>query len=222
MSNAMATAHAPVQPPATDRRPVRERLLASADELFYREGINNVGIDRVLEHAGVAKASLYSTFGSKDELVKAYLEGRQATRRARIEGRLEREPTARGKLLAVFDALAETLAQPGFRGCAFIMANAERPGGDRSKPVSDVYRQWIRELLLRLAKESGATAPAVLAQQLLLLYDGALISAQMDANAAAGRAARSTAEALIDAALAAPPRAKASRAASGRASQRPA
>lgn len=204
----MASTHAHVQPAASDRRPVRERLLAAADELFYREGINNVGIDRVLEHAGVAKASLYSTFGSKDELVKAYLEGRQATRRARIEGRLAREQTPRGKLLAVFDALAETLAQPGFRGCAFIMANAERPGGDRSKPVSDVYRQWIRELLHRLAKEAGAASPAGLAQQLLLVYDGALISAQMDANAGAARTARTTAEALIDAALAAPARAK--------------
>lgn len=204
----MAATHASTPPAAADRRPVRERLLAAADELFYREGINNVGIDRVLEHAGVAKASLYSTFGSKDELVKAYLEGRQATRRARIEGRLAREQTPRGKLLAVFDALAETLAQPGFRGCAFIMANAERPGGDRSKPVSDVYRQWIRELLLRLAREAGAASPSALAQQLLLLYDGALISVQMDANAGAGRSARTTAEALIDAALATPVRAK--------------
>lgn len=204
----MAATHASTPPAAADRRPVRERLLAAADELFYREGINNVGIDRVLEHAGVAKASLYSTFGSKDELVKAYLEGRQATRRARIEGRLAREQTPRGKLLAVFDALAETLAQPGFRGCAFIMANAERPGGDRGKPVSDVYRQWIRELLLRLAREAGAASPSALAQQLLLLYDGALISVQMDANAGAGRSARTTAEALIDAALATPVRAK--------------
>jgi AcrR family transcriptional regulator len=196
----MASTHA-AQHATTERRPVRERLLAAADELFYREGINNVGIDRVLEHAGVAKASLYSTFGSKDELVKAYLEGRQATRRARIEGRLAREQTARGKLLAVFDALAETLAQPGFRGCAFIMANAERPGGDRSQPVSDVYRQWLRELLLQLAKETGASEPALLAQQLLLLYDGALIGAQMDTNVGAARAARITAQALIDAAL---------------------
>ena len=216
----MPSTRAPAQPPATDRRPVRERLLAAADELFYRDGINNVGIDRVLEHAGVAKASLYSTFGSKDELVKAYLEGRQATRRARIEDRLAREQTPRGKLLAVFDALAETVARPGFRGCAFIMANAERPGGDRSKPVSDVYRQWIRELLLRLAKEAGAPAPTGLAQQLLLLYDGALIAAQMDTNTGAARTARTTAEALIDAALSSE-RAKGTRAAaSSRASKR--
>src|SRR3954469_17749923 len=87
-----------------DRRPVRERLLASADELFYREGINNVGIDRILEHAGVAKASLYTTFGSKDELVRAYLEQRNEKRRARIERHLAGKRSPREKLLAIFDA----------------------------------------------------------------------------------------------------------------------
>src|SRR3954463_7462996 len=90
-----------------DRRPVRERLLAAADELFYREGINNVGIDRLLEHAAVAKASLYSTFGSKEELVRAYLQGRHMTRRARIEAAMARHRSPREQMLAVFDAMAQ-------------------------------------------------------------------------------------------------------------------
>ena len=187
--------------PTSERRPVRERLLAAADELFYREGINNVGIDRVLQHAGVAKASLYTTFGSKDELVRAYLQGRQQSRGAPIAAGLADQPTARGKLLAVFDAMADTLAQPGFRGCAFVMANAERPGGDGGKPVCDDYRQWIRTLFAQLARDTGARQHALLAQQLLLLYDGALISAQMDGTGDAGQDARATAATLIDAAV---------------------
>jgi AcrR family transcriptional regulator len=196
----------PAEPAATGRRPVRERLLAAADELFYREGINNVGIDRVLEHAGVAKASLYTTFGSKEELVRAYLEGRQQARRARVEAAIARHEEPRGQLLAIFDVASEMLASPAFRGCAFLMASSELPAGGRTRPVCDAYRQWLRELLQRLAAEAGARDPAQLARQLSLLYDGALVSAQMDGDAGAAAAAKETAASLLDAAL---PRAKA-------------
>src|SRR3982751_5978814 len=85
------------------RKPsARERLLTAADELFYAEGIHTVGIDRVIERAGVAKASLYSTFGSKDELVRAYLEGRHELRRTRLLAGLERFDDPRDRLLGVF------------------------------------------------------------------------------------------------------------------------
>src|ERR1700712_1765696 len=102
---------------------VRDRLPAPADELFYAEGVHTVGIDRIIERAGVAKASLYSTFGSKDELVRAYLEGRHKIRRERLLTGLERFDTPRDRLLGVFDVLSELAARPGFRGCAFYNAN---------------------------------------------------------------------------------------------------
>src|ERR1700757_1415138 len=108
-----------------DRRPARERLLAAADELFYGEGVNTVGIDRVIERAGVAKASLYDCFGSKDELIRAYLQGRLAARPARIDKKLSGLDSARDKILGVFDSMAETIAQPGYHGCAFVRASAE-------------------------------------------------------------------------------------------------
>src|SRR5918998_1512384 len=106
----------------TKKPPARDRLLAAADELFYAEGVHTVGIDRVIERAGVAKASLYSTFGSKDELVRAYLRGRHGTRRTRLLTGIERFTTPRDRLLGVFDLLAETATRPGFRGCAFYNA----------------------------------------------------------------------------------------------------
>jgi AcrR family transcriptional regulator len=197
----MATAIHPT-PARGDRRPVRERLLASADELFYREGINNVGIDRVLAHAGVAKASLYTTFGSKDELVRAYLEQRHQTRRSRIERHIEGKRSPRDKLLAVFDAQVEALEQPGFRGCAFLMASAEQPGESRGKPVCDDYRSWIRTLFTQLVTETGARGPEALVQQLLLVYDGVAVAAQMDGRGGeAAAAARATAAVLLDAAM---------------------
>ena len=197
-----SAAVAGVPAPAAERLPVRERLLAAADELFYREGINSVGIDRVLAHAGVAKASLYATFGSKDELIRAYLEGKSEARRARIEGKIAQHKLPREQLLAVFDAMAETFAAPGFRGCAFLMANSELPGGERTRPVCDAYRGYIRELFTRLAKEAGARNAPALAQQLVLLYDGALVAAQMDGNAAAAGAAKAMAAGLLDASIA--------------------
>src|SRR4051795_9653698 len=91
----------------TSRKPsARERLLAAANELFYAEGVHTVGIDRVIERAGVAKASLYSCFGSKDELVRAYLENRHQLRRERLRAGLERFDNPRDRLLGVFEVLA--------------------------------------------------------------------------------------------------------------------
>src|SRR5260221_11253920 len=90
----------------------RERLLAAASELFYAEGVHTVGIDRVIEKAGVAKASLYNTFGSKDELVRAYLEGRHARVAGRVTRHVDGHQTARGKLLAGFEAQGERFAEP--------------------------------------------------------------------------------------------------------------
>jgi len=85
----------------------RERLLAAADELFYENGINTVGIDRVIERAGVAKASLYDCFGSKDELVRSYLQARNEARRTRINERLSQYHTPEEKILSIFDLLGE-------------------------------------------------------------------------------------------------------------------
>src|ERR1044071_4421276 len=111
--------------PSPDRRSARERLLEAAEELFYEEGVNTVGIDRVIERAGVAKASLYNTFGSKEALIRSYLAARHEARRARIMETLARYDTPRAKLLGVFDALGEIIAEAGFRGCAFLRATAE-------------------------------------------------------------------------------------------------
>jgi AcrR family transcriptional regulator len=185
-------------------RPARERLLAAANELFYAEGVHTVGIDRVIEKAGVAKASLYNTFGSKDELVRAYLQGRHARMTARITRHVEGRQGARARLLAVFEAQAELFAEPGFRGCAFAMATAEAHSAVVDQAAGD-YRAWVRSLLTGLAREAGAADPGLLGLQLHMLYDGASQSARMDhapaAAAAAAAAARAAAIVLLDAAL---------------------
>jgi AcrR family transcriptional regulator len=190
--------------PVITRKPsARDRLLAAADELFYAEGVHTVGIDRVIERAGVAKASLYSSFGSKDELVKAYLEGRHTVRRARIMQGLERFDNPRDRLLGVFDVLAEIAASPGFRGCAFYNATAESGPGGPVEEVSTAARAWTRGLFTELARDAGAADPVTLADQMLILYDGSNVGARMDHSAAAAVLARAIAAGLLDAATAA-------------------
>jgi AcrR family transcriptional regulator len=192
-----------VREAVTGRPSARERLLASANELFYDEGVHTVGIDRIIEHAGVAKASLYNTFGSKDELVRAYLEGRQDSVTQRIMRAVDRHDTPRERLLAVFDGQGELFARPGYRGCAFARACAESHPGDLAEQAFDGYRTWVRELLTGLAVDAGAPEPASLARQLHLLYEGAAQSARMDHDPGVAATARAAAALLLDAALAA-------------------
>src|SRR6201992_3478790 len=185
----------------TARRPsARERLLDAADELFYEEGIHIVGIDRVIDKAGVAKASLYSTFGSKDELVRAYLVRRYERRRARIEEWVDRYDDPRDRRRAVFDALSESVAQPGYHGCAFANATAESSPGSVAEQVTQEYRAWTRSLFTELARDAGAADPATLAAQLHLLYDGVNWAARIDHDLDAARRAQAAAAILLDAA----------------------
>ena len=178
----------------------RERLLAAANELFYREGVQTVGIDRIIEHAGVAKASLYNTFGSKEGLVGAYLESRHARQADRVARTLTRFRTPRERLLGVFDAQGELFTDPDYHGCAFARASAEAQQGDVVDQVVTAYRAWLRGLLTELAAEAGAADPETLARQLHLLYDGAGQSARLDRDPSAATTARTAAEALLDAA----------------------
>ena len=186
---------------ASDRLSARERLLNAAEELFYEEGPNTVGIERVIERAGVAKASLYNTFGSKEELVRSYLEARHDARKARLTAKLERYTTAREKLLGVFDSMGELFAEPTYRGCAFMRASAEIKAGGSVKSVCDNSRSWTRDLFRDLAQQAGARDPDRLARQLVLLYDGANTSAYMDRDPTAAAAARDTAELLLNEAM---------------------
>jgi AcrR family transcriptional regulator len=198
-----AVSPAEVSPPSGALKPsARQRLLAAADELFYAEGVHTVGIDRVIEHAGVAKASLYSTFGSKDGLVRAYLEGRHQARRDRIQRGLEPLETARDKLLGVFDVLAQVTSSPGFRGCAFYNASAESSGPSVAEEVTANSRAWTRALFTDLAREAGARDPELLAAQLVILYDGVSVGGRMDHGAEVAATARGIASVLLEAAIA--------------------
>ena len=185
-----------------DRRGARERLLEAASRLFYAEGVHTVGVDRIIEEAGVAKASLYKTFGSKDALVQAYLTGRHERTTGRIVAALALVDDPREKILTLYDVQATMFVEPGYRGCAFVAAASESAPGDTAEEAAAVYRGWMRALFVDLAEQVGASEPRVLGRQLHLLWDGASLSARMERDWSVAADARAAAAALVAAAQA--------------------
>src|SRR5437588_9827016 len=133
--------------------------MAAASELFYKEGVNTVGIERVLEHAGVAKATLYSAFGSKEGLVRAYLRARHAATSERMARELEaRYTTPKERLIGVFEVQGLSFTDPGLPSCAFLSANAQAPPGSVDEECND-YRAWVHQLVFYLARQASPTDP---------------------------------------------------------------
>jgi len=184
------------------KRSPRARLLQAASELFYAEGVQSVGIDRVIERAGVAKASLYSAFGSKEGLVCAYLNARHEETLARLRSAVAATEDPIERLLAVFDAQARLFHTPDFHGCAFTAAATEAPSGGRIDAAAQSYRHDIHVLFNELAVAAGVPDPELLASQLQLVYDGGGLAANLDKNPEIATAARAAASALIATALA--------------------
>jgi AcrR family transcriptional regulator len=178
----------------------RERLLAASDELFYRDGVHSTGIDAIIEKAGVAKGSLYYIFGGKDELVAAYLRGRLETWRQAVKAAQASAADPDQKILAVFDAIADYVSLPEFRGCPFHNAAAEAPVGEAQQLAIKEYRTWLRRSFLQLAADTGVSDSEPLADALIVLYDGALATT---GTAESGRNAAMTAKRIARLTLAA-------------------
>ncbi len=178
----------------------RDRLLEAADELFYEEGICSVGVDRILKRADVARASLYTTYGSKDELVRAYLQRRSDAWQAYVAEVLpERWSTPAERIVGIFALLTEWFMAPGYNGCPFINASAETSSQTAVEEVRDRHRAWVRSLFEGLGREAGVRDPGALSEQLVLLYDGSMVGAQLDRSPAPGAAAQAAAAALLSA-----------------------
>jgi AcrR family transcriptional regulator len=177
----------------------RKRILSVASDLFYAHGINATGVDTIVAQSGAAKTTLYANFGSKDELVAAYLRERSQSWRDYLTDELQkRARTARQRLLAIFDVLGEAVVDPSFRGCPFINATAELP--ETSRPGREVvaeHRAWVRELLRGLAAQAGLNHPAEAAAELQMLYDAVLVSAQVEGGAMSARRARKLAQLIL-------------------------
>ncbi|MDP9974116.1 helix-turn-helix domain-containing protein [Variovorax paradoxus] len=173
--------------------PARERILLTAHDLFYADGIRATGIDRVIAASGVTKVTFYRHFPSKDDLVRAFLDHRHARWMAWFvdalgrRGAHERAGDA-GALLLLADAMAEWFADPAFRGCAFINAVAEVGGSVEG--AAERAREHKREMVEVIAGLLPAALPArmALAQAAALGVDGAIVKAQMGGAALAREA----------------------------------
>jgi AcrR family transcriptional regulator len=158
------------------RGPARERLIAAADELFSRDGIAATPVDEAIRRAGVATATLYHHFDGKDALVAAYLRDRHTRWMRRWDAHVAAAPDDCGRLLAIFDALDAWAREGGAeRGCAFVDAAAEL--SDREHPAwgeISAHKDDLRRRLRELAEAAGRSDAEPLADQLLLLYEGAL------------------------------------------------
>lgn len=182
----------------TRRRPAAEKVLRSASELFYRDGISATGVDAVVAHAGVAKRTLYNNFGGKDELVEVYLRDRDRRWRASLAEITGRYKDPEERLLAAFEAYGEWLLGDDYRGCAFINAASEI--ADPTHPARKVilaHKGGVREHLARLAAEAGVENPGVLAEKLLLLLEGATVTAAIRKSREPLDVARSMARDLV-------------------------
>jgi AcrR family transcriptional regulator len=178
----------------------RRRLLEAADRLFYQEGIRSVGIDRIIAEAGVAKMTLYSHFPSKDDLILAVLENREARIGEFFRKAIHRHGRkGKDKLAAFFAALKEWFQSPEFRGCAFInatieLADPQHPGSKFARCQKERFNGMLRELIAdSLGKEATRFLPAV-----SLLVEGAIVTAQVQGHPGAADVARDAARRLLE------------------------
>lgn len=178
----------------------RDRLLRTADGLFYTEGIHAVGVNRVTAESGVAKATLYQQFRSKDELVAACLQRRaEHWRRTVAEPVQAMSGSASRRVGAVFGRLGEAIAASGYRGCPFINAAAEYPGPDGPVAAAiTAHRAQVRGLFAELLAGLPAGRRAALTDQLVLLYDGTMVAGQLDQGPRAARRAQAAARHLLE------------------------
>ncbi len=169
----------------------RERLLTAAYELFSKNGVQATGVDAIIERSGVARQTMYRHFGSKQELVLAFLQRReQAWLRDWLQAESARRAADPGEqLLAIFDVFDGWFREPEFEGCSFINVMLEHP--DPSHPLHQAaadYLAEIRAFLEQLARHAGVNQPEAFARQWHILMKGSIVAAGEGDHDAALRA----------------------------------
>jgi AcrR family transcriptional regulator len=178
----------------------RQRIVETAERLFYAEGVRAVGIDRIIAEADVAKMTLYKHFASKDDLILAVLQHRESQVSEMFAKSMERY-VRRGldKLDAFFAALKDWFKSPGFRGCSFInarveLADAEHPASRFSAKHKERFHEMLKEII---RESAGAKRAESLAPAISLIVEGAIITAVMEQSAKSADVARDAALALL-------------------------
>jgi len=177
--------------PMSEKPTMKERILETADKLFYLRGLRAVGVDTIAAEIGISKRTLYNHFPSKDELIAAYLAGRF------VKAPPSDKPPVE-QILGTFDRLERGFASKGFRGCPFVNAVAELGAEDQSvKKIAIAFKEsrriWFRDLLIQL----DVADPEGLATQLTLLVDGSIAQDLVRGDPSMARAAKDAARVLL-------------------------
>ena len=185
-----------------DPKPTRERILKAASRLFYGEGVRAVGVDAVAEAAGVTKKTLYYHFASKDDLIAAYLEARDAPNRLLFQRWLaEADGALPEKIRALFDRLAAAARRPGWKGCGFQRAAAElaatpgHPAVVAARAHKRKVEEWLAGEIMADGREEAQAR--LLARQIALLIDGAFAAMLLHRDPSCAEAAGAAAAALL-------------------------
>lgn len=171
------------RPPASQPS-AKSRILTCASDLFYRKGINHVGINEIIETSGIARMTLYHHFKSKNDIVVAVLEARMTERRDAITHAIDAARSPRDKVMAAFGYLRQIVSTPEFRGCVFInatveLADALHPGA----VLSAEQKRRMATCFEQIAREAGWPNPVEFGLQCQLLWDGAIAGAQVNYSA---------------------------------------
>ncbi|MCG8504238.1 MAG: TetR/AcrR family transcriptional regulator [Sphingomonadales bacterium] len=181
----------------------RDHLVKTAVELFRRNGYHATGIEKILKESGVSKPTLYRHFSSKDELIIAALRAWDVESRGWLCGEMERRAdTPRGRVLALFDALADWFQEPGFQGCMFINATVEF--AEQDNPIHQAAAEHKRLFAHHVRTEvaaAGVSDPQEITEELMILMEGAIVTAHTSGRGDAARRARKMAEAILAGAL---------------------
>ena len=200
----MKTSRPDPQPAAASPAPrAIDRIRESAQELFYNEGIRAIGVDEIVNRAGVTKPSLYRSFASKDELAAAYLQDYDVAFWQRFDAGAERHAgDPRAQLRAYLQGLAQRASKDGYRGCGLTNAAVEYPDpAHPARKVAEANKRALRARLVAMAKAMGARDPQVLGDGLLLLIEGTFASGQLFGKGGPARVLVAMAERLIDASV---------------------
>ncbi len=178
-----------------------ERILATADRLFYRQGIRAIGVDTIAAETGISKRTLYNHYPSKEALILAYLRGRFGMMTTADDGLAGASPAE--QILGVFERLERSIGQPGFHGCPFVNAVAEigePAGGSDADAIAVAFKEERRLWMRRRLEQLGVADPDGLATQLALLIDGCVALGLVRRDPAMARAAQAAARTLLVAA----------------------
>ena len=177
----------------------RQRIIETAERLFYAEGIRAVGIDRIIAESEVAKMTLYNHFASKDDLILGVLQYREEKFGGMFERWMERHvKKGMDRTEAFFAALKDWFKSPGFRGCAFINACVELADAQHAaSQFSAQHKERFHEMLTEIITDTAGAKAASVAPAIALLVEGAIVTAVMEQSSEPADVARDAASVLI-------------------------